>query len=273
MAMRNDGWLHAMHTVMTLLLIFLFISPFFVLFMIGFSQGWRWPNVWPETFTLRAWNYIFFENTVTWTAIWNSARIAFIVSIIDLLLAMPAASVLGRMAFKGKLFFEAIIFAPLIIPPFISIMGLHLIFLKLSLTDSLTGVVIAHIIPTLPYMIRALVISYSTLGNPFEQQAQILGAGVIQRFYYIVLPLLLPGVVAGVSLTVLISLSQYILTFLVAGSQMPTLPILLFPFINGGDQTIGGAYSVLFLSLALAFLILLNGLLKRYYGKKMMIYV
>lgn len=259
---------HTMHSIMTVLLIVLVAVPFIPLVIIGFSQGWRWPDALPETFTLRAWHYIFIENLSTWTALWNSLKIALTVSVIDVLIALPASSVLGRKSIKGKLVFEAILFSPLIIPSFISIMGLHLIFLKFSLTDSLTGIVLAHIIPTLPYMIRALIISYSTLGDQLEKQAQLLGAGVLQRFYYIVLPHLLPGIVAGTSLTVLISLSQYILTFLVAGSQIETLPILMFPFINGGDQTIGGAYSLLFVGMALIILAFLNVLLKRYYSKK-----
>jgi putative spermidine/putrescine transport system permease protein len=269
--MRGIG--HFMHAVVTIFLLIAIAVPFIPLVLSSFSHGWNWPEVIPHAFSLRAWDYVFSGSSGTWDAIWTSLEIAFIVTMINLLLALPAANVLGRMRFRGKWLIEGLIYAPIVIPAFISVMGMYITFIRMGLTDSITGVFIAHIIPTLPYMVRALIVSYSTLGFQWEEQGQMLGAGGFQRFWYIVMPHLMPGIVAGASLSILVSLSQYIVTFLVGGGQVMTLPLILFPFISGGDPAIGSAYTLIFAGMAAFALFVMDFLLKRYYGKKVMVHM
>lgn len=163
---------------------------------------------------------------------------------------------------------KGILFAPIIIPSFTAVMGMYVVFIKLGLTESIYGVILAHILPTLPYMIKALMVSFSTLDTALEEQAAVLGAGGISRFIYIILPHILPGVFAGASLTFLISISQYFLTFLVGGGKVVTISIVMFPFISGGDTAIGSVYSILFSSMAVINLVLIDLLLKKYYKKR-----
>lgn len=265
--------LHFMHAGITILLLTATAIPFIPLFFMSFSHGWKWPEVIPHAFSLRAWSYVFSGSSGTWNAIGTSLEIAFIVTVINLLLALPAANALGRMKFRGKWLIEGLIYAPIIIPAFISVMGMYITFIKLGLTDSVTGVIIAHIIPSLPYMVRALVVSYGTLSFQWEEQGQMLGAGPFQRFWHIVMPHLMPGIVAGASLSILVSLSQYIVTLLVGGGQVKTLTLILFPFINGGDPAIGAAYALLFAGMAAFALFMMDFLLKRYYGKRVTVHI
>lgn len=111
-------------------------------------------------------------------------------------------------------------------------------------------------------------ISYNTLSIDWEDQARMLGAGPLSRFRHVVLPHLLPGIAAGASLSILISLSQYLITFIIGSGQVVTLPILLFPFISGGDPAIASAYSLLFAGIAILTLIGMDVVLKRYYQNK-----
>lgn len=197
-----------------------------------------------------------------------SLLIAFVVTAVNVLLAIPAAIALVRHQLRAKWLWEAILFAPIVIPPFVAVMGIHLTFLRLGLTETIWGVVLAHISPTLPYMVRAVVISYSTLSVDWENQARMLGAGPVSRFYHVVLPHLLPGIAAGASLSVLISLSQYLITFIIGSGQVVTLPILLFPFISGGDPAVASAYSLLFAGIAIVTLVGMDIALKKYYQNK-----
>lgn len=246
----------------------LWVLPIIVSLLISFSPGLKWPEVIFNIINLRAWKYIFIDNTKTLKAILTSIEIAFIVTIINLVLAIPSADALGRYNFKGKKLVEIILFLPIIVPPIVIMMGLHKTFIKLGLTESYFGVILSHIIPTLPYMIRAINISFSNLGFKFEQQAKMLGASRFNRFRYIILPFILPGIVVGSSLTILISLSQYIVTLFIGGGQVVTLSVLMFPFINGGDESIGAAYSILFAIVALISLIISDYFLKIYYENK-----
>lgn len=240
------------------------IVPFVPLILSSLSFGWRWPDVFPQVWSLRAWEYVVNDGR-TWQAVGISLWIALIVTAVNILLAVPAANALVRYPVRGRWLFEAIIFAPIIIPPFISVMGIHLTFLRIGLTETVLGVVLAHIAPTLPYMFRAVMISYQTLSADWEDQARMLGAGAMPRFFHVVLPHLLPGIMAGASLSVLISLSQYLITFIIGAGQVVTLPILLFPFISGGDPAVASAYSLLYAAIAIAALVGMDAALKRYY--------
>lgn len=245
-------------------LIIFVIVPFVPLLLSSLSFGWRWPAVLPESWSFRAWEYVL-NDVRTWQAVGISIWISLIVTAANILLAIPAANALMRYPVRGRWLFEAIIFAPIIIPPFISVMGIHLTFLRLGLTETVVGVVLAHIAPTLPYMFRAVMISYQTLSADWEDQARMLGARALPRFFHVVLPHLLPGIMAGASLSVLISLSQYLITFIIGAGQVVTLPILLFPFVSGGDPGIASAYSLLYAAIAIAALVGMDAALKRYY--------
>jgi len=84
--------------------------------------------------------------------------------------------------------------------------------------------------------------------NPdFEQQARSLGAGPIATLWYVMIPSILPGIIVGGLFTFLISWSQYILTLLIGGGRVVTLPLLLFNFATSGDNAITGALSVVFI--------------------------
>ncbi|MCY6355769.1 ABC transporter permease [Clostridium sp. ZS2-4] len=254
--------------ILLILLVFFIIVPIIPLILWSFSGGWKWPEIFPNIFAMRAWKYVFSVSSRTGKAVLTSLNITFIVTIINIIIGIPAANALGRYEFKGKKITEGILLTPVIIPPIVAAIGMHKMFIHLDLVDTMEGVVLTHTISTLPYMIKALSISFKNLGFNLEEQAKMLGAGYINRFFYVVFPYLLPGIAAGSSLTVLISLSQYIITVLIGGGQIMTLPMLMVPFINGGDQSIGAVYCIIFAVLAFILLWFMDNILKKYYGNK-----
>ncbi|MGM0898043.1 MAG: ABC transporter permease [Bacillota bacterium] len=254
-------------TLLCMLLVLFIVLPFIPLILMSVSFGWQWPDVLPESFSLRAWEYVL-TGPETWQAVAVSVWIAFAVTALNILLAIPAANAFARYPIRGKWLFEAVIFAPIIIPPFVAVMGIHLTFLQFGLTETVFGVVLAHVSPTLPYVVRAVTISYQTLSTDWEDQARMLGAGPFSRAYHVVLPHLLPGIVAGASLSILISLSQYLITFIIGAGQVVTLPILLFPFISGGDPAVASVYSLLYAVIAISALLAMDLALKKYYQNK-----
>lgn len=251
--------------VILMSIIFLGILPIILVILQSFSAGWKWPEIFPHTLSLKSWKYVLIDNTSTLKALGVSFKVAAVVTLINLILAIPAADSLGRYEFKGKKLIESILLIPIIIPPIVIMMGMHKTFIRLNFTESIAGIVLAHILPTLPYMIRAITISFRNLGFHWEEQARMLGAGRVNRFFYVQLPFLLPGIIAGSSLTILISLSQYIITMLIGGGSIVTLPILMFPFINGGNESIGAVYSIIFAISAAFSLWIMDSFLKRYY--------
>lgn len=256
--------------IIIFLIIFVIIIflPFIPLFLTSISFSFRWPEIVPSKLSLRALEYVFVNNEATYEALINTFIIGISVISLDLILAVPAAYALIRYEFKGKLLIKAILISPIIIPPFTAMMGMYIIFIKLGLTDTILGVVLANILPTLPYMIVAMMVCFSTIDVQYEEQASILGASPIKSFFCVTLPHILPGVLVGSSLTFLISASQYLLTLLVGGGKVLTLTIIMVPFINGGDRNIGSVYSLMFSAIALINILLLDISLKSYYKKR-----
>jgi putative spermidine/putrescine transport system permease protein len=119
------------------------------------------------------------------------------------------------------------------------------VFIGLGLTNTVTGVVLVHLIPALPYMILVMAGIFANLDPDFERQAQSLGAGRCQAFRHVTLPAILPGLVVGALFTFLVSWSQYILTLTIGGGRVVTLPLLLFNFAATGRNDITGAISLI----------------------------
>jgi putative spermidine/putrescine transport system permease protein len=140
-------------------------------------------------------------------------------------------------------------------------MGIHINFMLLGLADKLIGVILVHLIPTLPYSIRIMTHTFEGLGDKFEAQARVLGAGPLQRFIHITLPLISPGLFSAGILVFIISFSQYLLTFLIGGGRIITFTMLLFPLVNSGDRMLAAVYSLVFIVAALIFTLLMERVL------------
>jgi putative spermidine/putrescine transport system permease protein len=80
-----------------------------------------------------------------------------------------------------------------------------------------------------------------------ESQARTLGASPLQVFWRVTLPAIAPGAAVAAAFAFLISWSQYLLTLLIGGGRVLTLPLMLVAFLNGGDQAIGAALTLIFI--------------------------
>lgn len=219
------------------------LGPFIPLIIQSFAFRWAWPDLLPGTWWLEqrdkavlplAWDYVISPYSKVWEATVNTVFIGTVVTAICLVICLPAARVLARESFKGKPAFEFFLSMPLIVPEAAIGIALLMIFIHLGLAGSYTGIIIVHLIPTIPYMIRMLTAVYQGLGRDFEEQAMILGASRWQILWLVTLPMLLPGVVAGALFTFLVSTNIFLLTFFMGQGKIITLPTLLFSKISGG---------------------------------------
>ncbi len=223
----------------------LLASPLVLFTLYAFSTRWFFPQAFPSEWTIT----YFFEllgDPSTLLSLWQSLVIALIVSLLSLGVGFPAARVLGLRNFRGRQLAWLTLFLPTVVPPLAIGMGLNILFLQLGLAGSVFGVILAHLIPTLPYTIFTLAGTFARYDENFEYQALVLGAGRGRIFSSITLPLVAPGVVVAVLFAFLISWSQYLLTLLIGSGQIITLPILLFSAASGGNPATIAALSLLF---------------------------
>ena len=127
-------------------------------------------------------------------------------------------------------------------------MGLNILFLQIGLAGSYLGVILAHLIPTLPYVVFTLAGAYARYDENYEFQSLVLGASPLRTFLTVTLPLIAPSLVVAALFAFLISWSQYLLTLLIGSGQIITLPILLFSAASGGNPVTIAVLSLIFLA-------------------------
>lgn len=247
-------------------IITIIVGLLILLLVMSATKQWSYPNI-TNIWSLDGWKY-HLENSVDLLSVFiKTIFIALCTSIINIVIGIPAADVLGRGKLKHKGFVEALLMIPLFIPPIVILFATYGLFLRIGLTGTYVGVIIAHVIPTLPYMIRSVKPAYAQMGFNYYHQGISLGASPLRTFYDIELPIIMPHIFTGVTLTFLISMSQYLLTLFVGNGTVNTFMVYLVPFIQSGSRMIGVSLIILYVVLSvLGYLITVlvtNRLLRR----------
>lgn len=232
-----------------------FIIPILILLLNSFSREWRWPQLIPHSFSLRAWDVVF-HDPYLWPAIGITTFIGLLVVLLNIILGLPAARALAFYDFKGKSFIETFLLLPILIPSLAVGMGLLFTAIRLGVADHWSGVVLIHLLPTLPYTIRILRAGWENVGPHYEEAARTIGASAWTAFWTITAPLLFPSVRAVIVLTFVISLSQYVLTALIGGGQVVTLAMIYYPYVTSIDRSVTAALSLLFILLPVVLLLI-----------------
>ena len=223
------------------------VLPLIPLAIWSFARGWFFPQILPKQWTLSAWHYALSDTAGVLDSLLLTIIISAVATVLSIIVGVPAGRALGLYKFKGKEFVELLILAPTIVPGIAVVLGIHSVFISIGLTNTVYGVILVHLIPTLPYMILVMSGIFANFDADFESQARSLGASPLKTFWYITLPAILPGIIVGGLFAFLVSWSQYILTLLIGGGKVLTLPLLLFNFASAGRNDITGAISMIYI--------------------------
>jgi len=241
------------------------LMPFTVLIIWSFSSRWFYPQLWPEQWGLRAWQYIFgTAGTQIIAGLIQSMLVALATAAISIVIGVPAGRALGLYDFKAKDTISVMLMLPVIVPPLCVAMGLQLWAIKLGLAETFIGVVLVHLTFCLPYSVFVMWGVFSNYDPDYENQARSLGANSWEIITRVMLPLTLPGIMVAGLFSFLLSWSQYLSTLIIGGGRITTLPILLFAHMGSRDRPEAAAVSRVFG--APAFLVLLFS--ARYLGGK-----
>lgn len=248
------------------LMLFSIIAPILILVLWAFVSKWPWPHLLPQEYSLRAVKELLMPHNQILSTLLSSMALSLTVGFLSALVALMTARALVYYDFWGKSFIESLSMAPLLVPASVFAMGIHIVFLRASLNDSLLGVLIVHLIYTLPYSVSLLLDMTQALGPEMEMQAYVLGASPFKAFTKISLPLLGPAIITSISMAYISSFSQYFLTLLIGGGRVKTFSNIMVPFIAKGDRSIGSAYGLVFILSTLVLLFLLDRGLKKLLG-------
>jgi len=239
---------------LTLLVLWLLL-PFVPIVIWSFSFRWTFPDLLPETWSLRAWGYIASPTSQVASAIWDSARIALSVTVLSVLIAIPAGRALGMYRFPGKGLIEFLILAPNIVPSLTVALGIQVLFIRYGLDNTAAGVVLVHLVASMSYAVLVMAGVFANYDPEAEEVARTLGANRFQTFRHVTLPAIFPGIVVASLFSFLISWDQYVSTIIVAGGFVKTLSVLVVAAAGSGDRAITAALCIVFVAPAILVLI------------------
>ena len=223
------------------------VLPLVPLAIWSFAHGWRFPDLLPQAWSLKAWAQALSPASGVLHSLALTTLIALATTALALVVALPAGRALGLHAFRGKRLVLALILAPAILPGIATALGLHGVFLHLGLTGGPTGVILAHLIPTLPYAVLILTAVFAGFDPEIAAQARSLGARPWQVLRHVTLPAIWPGVLTAALFVFLVSWSQYLLTLAIGGGRVQTLPLTLFSYASAGRNDMTGAIALIYI--------------------------
>lgn len=237
--------------------------PLITLVVWSLAFRWNFPNLLPTEWGARAWVYVADDSSRVFEGLWNSTKLAVLVTLMAMVIGLAASRALGQHEFRGKSLIMWLLLLPIIVPELVATMGIHLIFIRLRLTGTLFGVALVHLIPAIPYFVLVMASVFANYGTALEDTARTLGANKYRVFRYVTLPAISSGLVVASMFTFLISWSQYVTTLLIGGGRFITLPLVLFPFLAGGNNSNAAAISLVFVAPAVIVLVMTSRQLSR----------
>jgi len=166
-----------------------------------------------------------------WQAIWLTARLAAVVSVILLVVSLPLAHWLTFSRRRWTFLVEAVVSLPLVLPP--TVLGFYLLMAMGSrsplgrwwiewtghtLAFTFEGLVIASILYSLPFAVQPIAASFAQVDPTLRESSAILGASGLRTFLRITLPLAIEGVVAGFVLSFAHTVGEFGVVLMVGGS-------------------------------------------------------
>jgi len=232
------------------------VGPLIVLALWSFAQQWFWPSLLPSAFTLR-----WYEWAATVPNVFRSLQmsliVAAIVTLATTIVSVPAAIAIGRYRFPGRDFIRGLFSLPLLVPYIILGIGIASFFYAARLNGTLAAVVLAHMIAALPFGVLIVTAAVEELAPEIEEAALACGASPSTVLWKVMLPQLVPALLAQAAYVFMLSMDEFTLTLLVSSPETATLPVQMFAAMGEGYLQISSALAMLLLvpSVLLSYLI------------------
>ncbi|MDR3376785.1 MAG: ABC transporter permease [Ancalomicrobiaceae bacterium] len=219
------------HVVWIVLVYVVLLAPIAVLILASFDDGsfFRFP---PQHFSWR-WYQAAASSREYRSALGTSSLVALLSAAIAVTSGSLAAYTLVRHQPRGAKIIEAILLAPLVLPLIVWSIALLQIYSVLGLSGTLTGLVLAHTVITLPYAVRIMHATFERIDPTLEAAAVSLGARPFDVARRVIIPLALPGLLTSTAFAVLVSFNDVIVSALIAGGRWMTFPVRVYSQLRG----------------------------------------
>lgn len=222
------GW-YALRLVCIGVLLFLLL-PILVIIPLSFSSSSF------LAYPMPGWSLQWYENLFS-SAEWvRAARNSFIVAPLATLLATVlgtlAAVGLARINFVGKSTLMSLLISPMVVPIVVVGVSTYLFFAKMGLADTYTGLVLVHAALGAPFVLTTVLATLQGFNHNLVRASLSLGAGPVETFFRVTLPIIAPGVISGALFAFATSFDEVVVTLFIAGPDQVTLPRQMFTGIR-----------------------------------------
>jgi putative spermidine/putrescine transport system permease protein len=188
----------------------------------------------------------FLQSRELMEALWLSVRLAAAVTLGATIAGTLAALALVRYRLPGHELVRTALMAPIVLPGVVLGIALLIFLNRTPLAQSFAGLLAAHLVVALPYVIRTVSATLEGLDRRVEEAAASLGAPPFTAFWTVTLPLIKPGVIAGATFAFITSFDELVVSLFLTGPRLSTLPVQIYNYIEfASDPTIAAISVVL----------------------------
>lgn len=222
---------------------FLYI-PILLLVVYSFNDSKL--NLYWAGFTTK-WYGLLLGNEVLLGAFKNSLIVAAATTALAVVIGTSAAWLLHRYRFPAQQTLGLLIFIPMVMPEVLMGVSLLVLFVSLGIPLGYTTLIIAHTTFCFPFVLVGVQARLQGIDPSLEEAAMDLGATPLKAFWLVIVPYLMPAIVAGALMSFTLSFDEYIVTIFTSGADSQTLPLKVYGMVRVGLNPQLNALSTLFI--------------------------
>ena len=204
--------------------------PAFAVIPVSFTDT-RYLALPQEHWSLQHWRT--FLTSEAWVAsIWQSLWIAVVSTVIAVGAGTLCAIGCWRLSSGLSEKVRSLMILPMAVPTIVYALGIYRLYVELDLVGTALGVILAHAVTGLPFVVLTVSASLSNLDPRLEQAARGLGASIRQTLRYVIVPNIVPGVLSGAIFAFIHSWDELIVVIFIGGRALFTLPRRMWDGIN-----------------------------------------
>ncbi|MGV6872232.1 ABC transporter permease [Pseudochelatococcus sp. B33] len=242
-------------TIYCALVMLFLLAPVLVLVPLSFDSSIV-PSLPPQEWSLS--QYRQFLTSTPWLAAAGvSLRVALATMVIALLLGTLASFVLVRGRFRGRNAASVLMLSPRFVPIIITALAFYALLAKLRLVGTQAGLVIAHTVMAIPYVIIIVSATLRDIDRALEQASMSLGAGPARTTSKITLPLIRSSMVSAAVVAFIVSFDEVVVAIFISGTQAATLPKKMWDSLVFEMEPMLPAISTLILAVTFSLFVLI----------------
>jgi putative spermidine/putrescine transport system permease protein len=245
-----ERWLPGLARCMAIFGYLFLVLPSVIVIPMSFGTGSEliFP---PRSYSFELYRQYFQEST--WMAVTSqSVKIGVATMIVSLLLGFAAAYGLHRTDFRGRGTLTIFLMSPMFMPHIAVALAMYLYFSRLGLVGTTFGLVVAHTVVTVPFVMVTAFAGLRYVDRNLELAAETMGAGRLRVVWKVVLPLVMPSIVTAGLFAFLLSFDEVVISYFISSVQSETLPVKMYSSIHWEISPVLAAISSLLTILSLS---------------------